>query len=226
MSILLPDKNLLLKTCEVDYFDWNYKFPLSLFQKYRFKKIVKLLGRENYGNLLEIGMGSGIFLPELSKHSKNLFAIDIHDKLDNIHNLCRLNKIEKYNISTQSIEFTNFPDNFFDVIVAVSALEFVQDLNAAISEITRILKTDGIFITICPMESKFLDFMLSFYSSKPAKEEFNKSRQYVTKMLESNFIIIEKGYMIPIIGKFFPVYTHYKLKKLNQEPEKLYNTFP
>lgn len=209
---MIPDKNLLVKTGEVDYYDWNYKFPISIIQKYRFKKIIKLLGNETYPNLLEIGMGSGIFLPELSKHCKNLYAFDIHDKLDHIHDLCKLYNIKNYNLSTQSIECTNFPDNHFDVIVAISVLEFLEDLDTALSEIKRILKKEGFFITICPMESNFLDYLLSFYTNKAPKEEFRKSRQYVTKTLEENFSVIKKGYMIPLIGQYFPIYTHYKLK--------------
>lgn len=209
---MIPDKNLLVKTGEVDYYDWNYKFPISIIQKYRFKKIIKLLGNETYPNLLEIGMGSGIFLPELSKHCKNLYAFDIHDKLDHIHDLCKLYNIKNYNLSTQSIECTNFPDNHFDVIVAISVLEFLKDLDTALSEIKRILKNEGFFITICPMESNFLDYLLSFYTNKAPKEEFRKSRQYVTKTLEENFSVIKKGYMIPLIGQYFPIYTHYKLK--------------
>jgi len=92
-------------------------------------------------------------------------------------------------------------------------LEFVPDIQKAVSEIKRILKKDGIFITICPMESRILDFFLSFYTRKTPKEEFGNSRQKVSKILEQNFIIVKKGYMTPLIGKFFPVYTHYKLKK-------------
>jgi ubiquinone/menaquinone biosynthesis C-methylase UbiE len=115
-------------------------------------------------------------------------------------------------LSTQNIEQTNFPDASFDAIVAVSVLEFVSDIQKALNEIKRILKNDGIFITICPMESKFLDFVLSFYTSKKPDEEFGSSRKNVSKLLESNFTVVKKGYMTPLIGKVFPVYTFYKLK--------------
>ena len=63
------------------------------------------------------------------------------------------------------------------------------------------------------MESKIMDFFLSFYTRKSPKEEFGDARQAVSKILEQNFRIIKKGNMIPILGSFFPVYTHYKFKK-------------
>lgn len=213
MKLTIPDKNLLNKTGEVDYFDWNYKFPIKYIQKYRFNRIVRLLGNEKYNSLLEAGTGSGIFLPELSKHCEHLYACDIHHDFDNITSLCEKYGIKDYNLSTQSIDKTNFPDESFDAVVAVSVLEFVPDIQKAVTEIKRILKKDGVFITICPMESKILDFFLSFYTRKSPKEESGDARQVVSKILEQNFTIIKKGYMIPILGFFFPVYTHYKLKK-------------
>jgi ubiquinone/menaquinone biosynthesis C-methylase UbiE len=212
-KLLLPDKKLLQKTGDVDYFDWNYKFPIKYIQKYRFNRILELLGNEKYNSLLEAGTGSGIFLPELSKHCNQLYACDIHNDFDNIALLCDTYKIRNYNLSSQSIDNTNFPDQSFDAVVAVSVLEFVPDIQKAITEIKRILKKEGVFITICPMESKTLDFILNFYTRKHPKEESGDSRQKVSKILEQNFTVVKKGYMIPLIGKFFPVYTHYKLKK-------------
>lgn len=213
MKLVFPDKNLLRRTGEVDYYDWNYKFPIKYIQQYRFKKIVRLLGKKKYSVLLEAGTGSGIFLPELSKHCEYLYACDVHSDFDNIAKLCDIYKIKNYDLSTQSIEKTHFPDKLFDAIVSVSVLEFVPNIQKAIDEIKRILKKDGVFITICPMESSILDFFLSFYTRKPPKQESGDSRQKVSMILEQNFTIIKKGYMIPLIGKFFPVYIHYKLKK-------------
>lgn len=172
-----------------------------------------MLGEKKYSTLLEAGTGSGIFLPELAKHCEKLYAIDVHDKFENIDALCKNYKIKNYHLSIQSVDSTNFHDESFDAIVAVSVLEFVPDIQKAVTEIKRILKRDGVFIAICPMESKFLDYFLSFYTRRPPKEESGDARQKVSKILEDNFVIEKKGYMIPLIGSFFPVYTHFKLKK-------------
>ncbi len=84
MKIILPEKKLLNRTNDVDYYYLNYKFPIKYIQLYRFKAIVRLLGKKKYPRLLETGTGSGIFLPELSVHCEKLYASDIHPHFDNI----------------------------------------------------------------------------------------------------------------------------------------------
>lgn len=213
MKIILPEKSLLNRTNELDYYYWNYKFPIKYIQLYRFNTTASLLGKGIFPRLLEVGTGSGIFLPELSRHCEKLYALDIHHHFENIDNLLRKHNISNYELKSQSIEKTEYPDDYFDAIVAVSVLEFVSDLQAAINEIKRIVKKNGVFITICPMNSKILDSILSLYSKKKPKEEFGESRIVVAKALEQNFNIVNKGYMLPIIGKHFPIYTHYILSK-------------
>ena len=213
MKILIPPKSLLSRTNDIDYYNWNYSFPIKYVQRYRFKTIIKLLGNKKFSRLLEVGTGSGIFLPELAKHCEKLYACDIHPHLNKIQHLLNQYDIKNYDVKSLSIEKTDYPDNFFDVIVAVSVLEFVNDLQATILEIKRILKSDGFFVTICPMHSKILDTIISLYANRTAAEEFGDSRKYVSKELEKNFRIEKKGFMLPFIGKYFPVYTHYKLQK-------------
>jgi len=212
MKIIVPDKKMLSRTNDVDYYHWNYKFPIKYIQLYRFKTVAKLLGKRKYPRLLEFGTGSGFFLPELSRHCEKLYACDIHPHFENIKNLLKFYNIEENEVKSASIEQTDYPVNYFDAVVAVSVLEFVENLNVALDEIKRILKKDGVFITICPMENRLLDFILAMYTDRKPKDEFGLSRQFVTKELEKNFTVVNKGYFMPIIGKHFPVYTHYILK--------------
>ncbi|MFN8249734.1 MAG: class I SAM-dependent methyltransferase [Ferruginibacter sp.] len=212
-KIIYPDIKLLSTTGAVDYYQWNYKFPIKYIQRYRFKRIVKLLGKQQFSNLLEIGTGSGVFIPELSRHTLQMHACDIHTKFGHFPELFKIYGVSNCSYSSQSIEETNFPDEHFDAIVAVSVLEFVPDLSKALKEIKRLLKPSGVFITICPMESRILDFFLSFYTRKKPRDEFGGARKKISKQLEEEFMVAEKGYMLPIIGSIFPVYTHYKLLK-------------
>ena len=210
MRLILPNQGLLFKTSAVDYFYWNYEFPLKYIQRYRFKLVLELLGVETFDKLLEIGTGSGIFLPELSIHCRQLYAIDIHRKVKQVQKVFE-NINMAVNITECSIESTNFPDNYFDVIIGVSVLECIRNLNSAIDEIKRIMKPEGLFITICPQKNFLYDFILSFFSDKSPDEEFINSRHEISPMLEKSFKVIDKLIFPPMLGKLLPMYNCYKL---------------
>ena len=44
MKIIIPEKSMLSRTNDVDYYLWNYKFPIKYIQLYRFKTVTRLLG--------------------------------------------------------------------------------------------------------------------------------------------------------------------------------------
>lgn len=211
MKILIPEQRLLHRTGPVDYIHWCYQFPIKYIYRYRLRKIASLLGDKHYPALLEAGTGSGIFLPELSRHCSELYAIDIHEQFDGISRMLDFYHIKDYHLTSRRLEETGYPVHFFDAIVAVSVLEFVTDLSKSIAEIKRILKPGGIFVTICPMENKLLDTLLSIYSDKHPAEEFGTARSRVIQAIEESFRIIKKGYMIPFAGEHFPIYTYFKL---------------
>src|SRR4051794_37118264 len=64
---LLPYRSLL-KTGPVDHADWNYRPLLGWIMGRRFALFRKLLPAGKAGALLEIGYGSGVFMPELARH--------------------------------------------------------------------------------------------------------------------------------------------------------------
>lgn len=210
MNLYLPNPKFLEKTSDVDYYHWNYQFPIKYIQRFRFKAILKLMGNNIYGKLLEVGTGSGIFLPELARHCRQLYACDVHDRMHAVRRLCQLTSIE-VELTRCPTEHTGYPDDFFDAIVAVSVLEFVSDLEKSISEIKRILKLNGEFLTICPRQNLLLDFVLGLYTRRTPEEEFGTSRSEVFKALETQFRVIDKNVFPAIAGRVFPVYHYYKL---------------
>ena len=223
MKLYLPDPNMLETTGSVDYYHWNFKFPIKYIQRFRFKALLRLMGDTVYDKLLEVGTGSGIFLPELSSHCRNLYAIDIHDKMSAVKELCRQLSINA-TLKRCSIENTPFPDDLFDLIIAVSVLEFVQDLDMALAEIKRILKPNGSFLTICPRQSPVLDFILNLYTRRTPEEEFGGTRKNVYLKLEKGFSVVEKKIFPPILGKFISVYYYYKFSKPDQKQKGGANT--
>src|SRR5258707_11683579 len=80
---LLPEE-ILVKTGPVDHADWNYRPLLGSIQRSRFRLVLRLLDGERFARLLEIGYGSGVFLPELARRCDDLHGIDIHDEPERV----------------------------------------------------------------------------------------------------------------------------------------------
>jgi len=123
-----------------------YKIP----RLQKFKIALELTGDKKYDHFLDIGFGSGIFLPELANRSKNLTAIDVHDHVDLVKKV-----IDSRNISANLIKanILNMPfaDNSFDGILCLGVLQYVKDTPKAIKEIKRVAKPGAKIIIGIPI---------------------------------------------------------------------------
>src|SRR4051794_31924358 len=148
MTLLLP-RSALIRTGPVDCADWNYRPLLGWLQRKRFGLITHLLPRDRVGRLLEMGYGSGVFMPELAQRCEELHGIDIHPHAGEVEL-----RLAEHGVAAKlargSAENLPYDDATFDVVVAVSSLEFVTDINAATSEIHRVLRTTGCLVLVTP----------------------------------------------------------------------------
>jgi phosphatidylethanolamine/phosphatidyl-N-methylethanolamine N-methyltransferase len=101
------------------------------------------------GRVLEVGVGTGISLPDYKRTTK-LVGIDISEpmlrkaqvrkrelKLDNVEAL-----------SVMDVGRLGFPDGSFDVVVAQYVITAVPDPDAALDEFARVLKPGGEIILV------------------------------------------------------------------------------
>lgn len=184
LSLLPPDA--LVKTGDVDHADWNHKLFLGTLARSRFHLVRNLLGERRGRRLLEIGYGSGVFLPELAKYGEEVYGIDIHHEQKTV-----TEKLSAFGVTAELVSGTAesmlWNDDFFDFIIAVSVLEFVSDLDAVCLEVRRTLKSSGSFVVVTPGQSPLLDFGLKMLTGKSAKEDFADRRSLVLPTLLKHF---------------------------------------
>jgi ubiquinone/menaquinone biosynthesis C-methylase UbiE len=188
----------LIKTSAVDYADWNFRPLLGFIQRMRFKLVIRLLPKHRMSRLLEIGYGSGVFLPELACHCKELYGFDIYPYQKRVTEL-----LSGYNVSANLFSGNPTPLPFkercFDCIVAVSTLEFIEDLDTVCTEIKRILKPNGLFIIVTPGYSFLTDLGLWILTGEKAKDSYANRRLSLIRILVRYFAI-QQIVRIPALG--------------------------
>lgn len=208
LQLLPPDA--LLKTGEVDHADWNFRPLLGTISRARYRLAVSLLSGQHFGRLLEVGYGSGVFMPELARFCDELYGIDVHHMQQAVADqLARFSVNAR--LSSGSVTQMPFDAHFFNCIVAISALEFVADLDAACEEVKRVLKPDGLFIVLTPGHSPIVDFGLRVLTGKSAKEDFSDRRQSLIPTLQRHFVV-QRQLKSPTVGNsLIHLYTALKL---------------
>jgi len=95
------------------------------------------------GNVLEIGIGSGLNLSYYTKNVKHLTAIDPSEELWKKSNINTLSLPFEFEFIKAFAENIPLADNYFDTVVMTYTMCTIPDLNKAFSEIRRVLKPTG-----------------------------------------------------------------------------------
>jgi phosphatidylethanolamine/phosphatidyl-N-methylethanolamine N-methyltransferase len=101
------------------------------------------------GRILEVGVGTGISLPDYSRKN-TLVGIDISEPML----LKAKERVEQFNLtnvealSVMDVSHLGFPDASFDVVVAQYVITAVPDPEAALNEFARVLKPGGEMILV------------------------------------------------------------------------------
>jgi ubiquinone/menaquinone biosynthesis C-methylase UbiE len=201
---LLP-RDQLLQTSRVDHADWNYRPFLAQVMRRRFALVLDLLPPVHTTRLLEIGFGSGVFMPELALHCQELYGIDVHSHVAAVQKRLDLYGVSA-TLSQQDAANTCFADGFFDAIISISAIEFVEDIERTVTEFARILIPDGVLIVVAPNQLPLLDFALRVVTGESAKRDYGDRRARVLPELLKHF-------HIDCTRRLVPVYTAYRLRK-------------
>jgi ubiquinone/menaquinone biosynthesis C-methylase UbiE len=209
---LLP-REALVKTGPVDHADWNYRPVLGFIQRMRWRLVRAFLGAQRFGRLLEIGYGSGVFMPELARHCDDLYGLDIHEHNAAVTEVLARSGV-KATLVSGSATAMPFADAFFDCLVAVSSLEFINDLPAACREMLRVLKPGGLLVVITPGSSPLVDLGLKILTGKSAKTDFEDRRKAIIPTLLEHFAVQQRR-AAPRFGSFLVhLYTGLKLSPL------------
>jgi len=160
-----------------------------------------------HGNILEIGIGSGINLSLYPDNVLELTAIDSNVRAVPITRI-------RVKLISESACKMSFGDNSFDTVVSTFSLCSINNLEAALSEIFRVLKPGGQFLFLEHGKSKGKAVAFIQNVCNPLFNSFafgcNINRSYMNQIKKSGFIVKEFTYAkAPIYPKILVGYIYY-----------------
>ena len=103
------------------------------------KDLVLRLAQPKKGEkILDVGIGTGYFAADYLQYRVDITGIDIAEKMLEV---AKARGIEK--VSVGDAVSLDFPDETFDLVMSITALEFISEPEKAISEMVRVCKKDG-----------------------------------------------------------------------------------
>jgi 2-polyprenyl-3-methyl-5-hydroxy-6-metoxy-1,4-benzoquinol methylase len=170
--------------------------------------------------VLEVGPGSGIYLPFLSSKAREVFAMDIEEKyLDNARRL--QNQYPNITVVKDDITTTRFARGSFDLILCSEVIEHLADSRAALRNLNALLNPSGILVLSTPQRYSLLELtgkvalsrafigLTRLVYREPVLEmghiNLLTESECVEQITTANFAIVERykaGLYLPLIAEF------------------------
>jgi len=105
---------------------------------YETELVLELAAPKPGDKVLDIGVGTGIFALELMRHGAEITGIDVSGRMLEI---ARSKGVR--NVALGDAVSLDFPDESFDLVISITALEFIRECDKAISEMVRVCRKGG-----------------------------------------------------------------------------------
>ena len=125
--------------------EYEDKTPISHFFNARIRRVAELLSDFEKGKVLDIGCGPSRIGQIFRGKTIEYYGVDVSDKMIKTAIEVFGNNAQ-FHFALGNIENLAFPEDSFDVVLCLGILEYVLDGNAAIREVQRVLKPNGVLI--------------------------------------------------------------------------------
>lgn len=153
---------------------------LSLKKNKKLKALIKLLRNEKPGKALEIGCDKGV----ISYYLRKIFPFSWMSCDPDIENINSTLELVKKNALQMHGERIPFENNAFDLVLCIDLIEHLEDDDALLKEINRVLRDEGkLFISVPHVHPLlFVNYLAKILGI--TKEHYNHKRDgYSSRML-------------------------------------------
>jgi ubiquinone/menaquinone biosynthesis C-methylase UbiE len=136
---------------------WDKRFYTSRLSSF-LEKLVPQFGLEHGQNILDVGTGTGILIPYLTRAVGPEGSVTAIDYSENMVQICKTKHSQLKNVSIKlgNIEETAFPTESFDAVICFGVFPHLENKEKALRNINRILKPDGKLVIAHALSSQEL----------------------------------------------------------------------
>ena len=168
MRLNLPPRALVTKPDVDDPIDYYYRPLTAPLYRARLRDALVLLGDGPFDSLLEVGYGSGVFLPELARRTERLVGIDVHGGRDGVARMAKALDLDVELLDASLFELP-FESGTFDALVCLSVMEHLVELDAAVAELRRIVRPGGLLVLGVPVRNAATSSFFRLVGYNPAE---------------------------------------------------------
>ncbi len=152
----------------------NPKNFVSSFLNSRTKILMSFLSNENLGKVLDVGCGSAVHMRAVINQCKYISGVDISSKMIDLakKNMKEENK-SKWELRVANAEKLPYKINYFDTVISMGLLDYVEDPSSVLRECYRVLKKDGLIIFSLPKSPSLFSPLRSTFGNIIKRVIFN-----------------------------------------------------
>ena len=200
MPLYIPERAVVPKSEFDDPIDFYYRPLTGKIYRDRLEMSISMLGAGKSEALLEIGYGSGLLLPELSRHTKRLVAIDIHGQADQVYRMLEHEGV-KAELHQGNLYKMPFADGEFDALACFSVLEHLTDLDGAMREFARVTRPGAVLALGFPIRNFITDAFFRMAGYQPRKLHPSSHRDIEQAIRRNPQLSLDR---IQVLPKFLP----------------------
>ncbi|HDZ76717.1 MAG TPA: class I SAM-dependent methyltransferase [Candidatus Omnitrophica bacterium] len=207
----LPAKGALEPNDRDDPLAYYYHPLVGFLYRNRIKQALSLLSLP-YQSVLEIGYGSGIMLSALASISRQVSGIDITSDPQRVKaNLKKLGidaSLVKGDIVT-----ADYLSESFDLIVAISMLEHIKDLDPLLNKIFSLLRPGGYFLVGMPRVDNLMKVIFSLIGFNNIAAHHVTNYGQFLKASSGKFTLVKSAKLPLWAPEFMSLYFNALLRK-------------
>ena len=133
-----------------DYASWyeGQTFSAHAFRRRR-ELALEMLRSEPPGKVLDIGCGPGVLVRDLLEIGHEVWGVDVAPEMI-AQCLSSFGGENRAHFATGKVENLDFTAAAFDAITCLGVVEYLDDDEAALRELHRVLKPGGLVVITCP----------------------------------------------------------------------------